>query len=281
MKLFKRYTPLQILIHLGAWFPLARLLFEAFTDGLTANPIQHIEQRTGRAAITLLFLSLAATPLNSLFGWRETIKRRRALGLYSFMYATIHVIIFADLDYGLAWKSHPRDDLSETLHPRRSGGLSSAHSSRHHFIRYLESTPQEKLEASASGGVLHCSAGSSALCLGQERGLLCPARRDHQALDLRTRAGTVDDPANLVRAKIHCLFPDPVAGPGFEASHIPRWCVAPARLGLSVIQDKSPRSVRPILFSATHFHSKTTRARPAGIPRSRAGFPRSPRQLSG
>jgi sulfoxide reductase heme-binding subunit YedZ len=97
------YTPLQILIHLGAWFPLARLLFEAFTSGLTANPIQHIEQRTGRAAISLLFLTLAATPLHSLFGWKEPLQRRRALGLYAFMYAAIHVVIFADLDYGLAW----------------------------------------------------------------------------------------------------------------------------------------------------------------------------------
>ncbi len=103
MTLLKRYTPLQIFMHLAAWFPIARLVFEAFTGGLTANPIQHIEQRTGRAAITLLILSLAATPLNSLFGWSEMIKRRRALGLYAFMYASIHVLIFVNLDYGLAW----------------------------------------------------------------------------------------------------------------------------------------------------------------------------------
>jgi sulfoxide reductase heme-binding subunit YedZ len=51
----------------------------------------------------LLFLSLACTPLNTIFGWRELIKRRRALGLYAFMYASIHVLIFLDLDYGLAW----------------------------------------------------------------------------------------------------------------------------------------------------------------------------------
>ncbi len=103
MIFFKRYSPLQLLIHIGAWIPLARLVVEAITDNLTANPIQHIEQRTGRAAITLLFLSLAATPLHSLFGWKEPLQRRRALGLYAFMYAAIHVVIFADLDYGLAW----------------------------------------------------------------------------------------------------------------------------------------------------------------------------------
>ena len=98
-----RYTPLQILVHIAAWFPLVRLVVEAITGDLTVNPIQHIEQRTGRAAISLLFLSLAATPLNSLFRWQEVIRRRRTLGLYAFMYATMHVIIFADLDYGLAW----------------------------------------------------------------------------------------------------------------------------------------------------------------------------------
>jgi sulfoxide reductase heme-binding subunit YedZ len=102
-KFFQRYTPLQIILHLGAWFPLARILVDLLTHNLSANPIQALEQRTGRAAITLLMLSLACSPLNSLFGWRESLKRRRALGLYTFMYATIHVIIFADLDYGLAW----------------------------------------------------------------------------------------------------------------------------------------------------------------------------------
>lgn len=100
---FQRYTPLQIAIHVYAWSLLVRLVIDYFTGNLTANPIQALEQRTGRHAITLLVLSLACTPLNSLFGWRELIKRRRALGLYAFLYATIHVIIFVDLDYGLAW----------------------------------------------------------------------------------------------------------------------------------------------------------------------------------
>jgi sulfoxide reductase heme-binding subunit YedZ len=100
---FKRYTPLQIAIHIYAWSALVRLVIDYFTGNLTANPIQALEQRTGRHAITLLVLSLACTPLNSLFGWRELIKRRRALGLYAFLYATVHVIIFIDLDFGLAW----------------------------------------------------------------------------------------------------------------------------------------------------------------------------------
>jgi sulfoxide reductase heme-binding subunit YedZ len=100
---FKRYTPLQIAMHVYAWSVLVFLVFDFFTGRLSVNPIQELEQRTGRHAITLLVLSLACTPLNTLFQWPELIKRRRALGLYAFMYAVIHSVIFVDLDYGLAW----------------------------------------------------------------------------------------------------------------------------------------------------------------------------------
>ena len=99
---FKRYTPLQVAVHVYGWSVLVLLLIDLFTDNLTANPIQALEQRTGRHAITLLVLSHACTPLNTLFGWRELIKRRRALGLYALLYATIHVLIFVT-DYGIAW----------------------------------------------------------------------------------------------------------------------------------------------------------------------------------
>ena len=90
-------------MHIYAWSALVLILFDAVTGNLSANPIQELEQRTGRHAITLLILSLACTPLNTLFRWSELLKRRRALGLYAFMYATIHIIIFVNLDYGFAW----------------------------------------------------------------------------------------------------------------------------------------------------------------------------------
>ena len=103
--IFKRFTPLQVAVHVYAWSALVILIYQFFTNNLTANPIQALEQRTGRHAITLLVLSLACTPLNTLFKWSEPLKRRRALGLYTFMYATIHVLIFISLDYGIAWST--------------------------------------------------------------------------------------------------------------------------------------------------------------------------------
>jgi sulfoxide reductase heme-binding subunit YedZ len=100
---FKRYTPLQIAVHLYAWSAILFIAIDFLTGHVSVNPIQELEQRTGRHAITLLVLTLACTPLNTLFHWPELIKRRRTLGLYTFMYACIHVTIFVDLDYGLAW----------------------------------------------------------------------------------------------------------------------------------------------------------------------------------
>lgn len=98
-----RFTPLQIAMHVYAWSVIVILLFKFFTDSFSANPIQDLERATGRHAITLLVLSLACTPINTIFKWSEPLKRRRALGLYALFYATIHFIIYLDLDYGLAW----------------------------------------------------------------------------------------------------------------------------------------------------------------------------------
>jgi sulfoxide reductase heme-binding subunit YedZ len=98
-----RYTPLQMAVHVYALGELAWIAIDFSTRHLTANPLQAIQQRTGRLAITLLVLSLACTPLSKLLGWRELPKRSRTLGLYAFMVAVIHILIFLDLDNGIAW----------------------------------------------------------------------------------------------------------------------------------------------------------------------------------
>lgn len=103
MKLIDRashLTKLQVLVHLAGLFPLAWLLFDFFTDNLTVNPIQAATLRTGKYALIFLILSLACTPLNTVFHFRQALKVRRALGLYAFFYAGIHLLIFIGVDYG-------------------------------------------------------------------------------------------------------------------------------------------------------------------------------------
>jgi methionine sulfoxide reductase heme-binding subunit len=93
------FTPLQIAVHIGAWVPLAWLVWAYVTHHLTINPIQDATQRTGRYALALLVLCLACTPLNTVLGWRGILRVKRALGMYSFLYALIHVLILSGLDY--------------------------------------------------------------------------------------------------------------------------------------------------------------------------------------
>jgi methionine sulfoxide reductase heme-binding subunit len=94
---------LRWLAHLGALVPLALLLWDAAHNDLTVNPIQEITFRTGKTALVLLVLTLACTPLNTLFGLKQLLPLRRPLGLYAFFYAALHLSIFAVLDYGLDW----------------------------------------------------------------------------------------------------------------------------------------------------------------------------------
>ncbi len=97
------FTPLQLAIHIYAWQGPLVLIYDLFTDHLTANPLQAIQQRTGRQALMLLVLSLACTPVANITGWREPLKRSRMLGLYAFMLAVMHILVFLDLDNGIAW----------------------------------------------------------------------------------------------------------------------------------------------------------------------------------
>jgi sulfoxide reductase heme-binding subunit YedZ len=96
----QRFNWLRVVVHILGWLPLVILLYDLFTNHLTINPIQEIEQRLGRTAVYFLAATLAVTPTYTVTGWRGILKRRRALGLYSFLYASLHIVIFIGLDYG-------------------------------------------------------------------------------------------------------------------------------------------------------------------------------------
>ena len=96
-----KWTWWQIVTHVGSLIPLALTLWDFWFDRLSVNPIQDLTFRTGWYALVLLILSLACTPLNTLFGLRQVLALRKPLGLYAFMYAALHFLIFIGLDYGL------------------------------------------------------------------------------------------------------------------------------------------------------------------------------------
>lgn len=106
---------LRLIVHTAALIPLIWMLYDWWSYQIgpdcspvypaCANWIRDITLRTGMAAIILLTLSLTCTPLSTLLGWRIVVPLRKPLGLYAFLYVSIHLSIFVFLDYGgdIAW----------------------------------------------------------------------------------------------------------------------------------------------------------------------------------
>lgn len=91
--------------HLALWAltltPAVVTVVHTFTGNLGVNPIETLTHRTGWWAIVILALTLAVTPLRRLLGWNWLVRYRRQLGLGAFIYASLHLGIYAFLDLGL------------------------------------------------------------------------------------------------------------------------------------------------------------------------------------
>jgi sulfoxide reductase heme-binding subunit YedZ len=75
--------------------PALLLLVAVFTDGLGANPVESVTHRTGFAALSLLMVALAVTPVQRLTRFSPLIQLRRMLGLFAFFYASLHFLTYA------------------------------------------------------------------------------------------------------------------------------------------------------------------------------------------
>jgi sulfoxide reductase heme-binding subunit YedZ len=93
----------KVLVFLGALIPLA-LLIQAFVSGdlLLTEPVKNIQHRTGIAALILLLVTLAITPIRRLTGWNDIIKFRRLLGVFAFFYAALHAFSYFVFDQELS-----------------------------------------------------------------------------------------------------------------------------------------------------------------------------------
>jgi methionine sulfoxide reductase heme-binding subunit len=79
--------------------PIGQLLYYAWSENLTANPIEFITRFTGSWALIILLASLSITPLRKILGWNDLIKFRRMLGLFAFFYALLHFSTYVVLDH--------------------------------------------------------------------------------------------------------------------------------------------------------------------------------------
>lgn len=99
-----KLSRLQVVAYIGATIPMLVLLVDALTGNLSVNPIQEATKRTGDTAFVIFILSLACTPIQTLFGIREIVKIRRGLGLFAFGYAFVHFLMYVWIDYRFDWE---------------------------------------------------------------------------------------------------------------------------------------------------------------------------------
>ena len=92
---------LRVAVHIGSLVPLALMAWDYSQGSFLIDPVKEITTSTGKPALILLILSLACTPINIVFGFTGVLRVRRALGVYAFVYAAVHFLVFVWLDYAL------------------------------------------------------------------------------------------------------------------------------------------------------------------------------------
>ena len=83
--------------------PFCMLVYNGFTDNLTANPIKEITHFTGEWALRFLLITLAITPLRKITRRNALVRFRRMLGLFAFFYACLHFSTYLVLDQFFDW----------------------------------------------------------------------------------------------------------------------------------------------------------------------------------
>jgi sulfoxide reductase heme-binding subunit YedZ len=107
----RRFVWLKPGITVGALLPLALLLADAVRGRLGADPVAIALNKLGLLALILLLACLAATPLRLVFGVAWPIRIRKLLGLLAFFYASLHFLLYAVIDQGLALSAIVADVL--------------------------------------------------------------------------------------------------------------------------------------------------------------------------
>ncbi|MFK7871424.1 MAG: protein-methionine-sulfoxide reductase heme-binding subunit MsrQ [Roseobacter sp.] len=94
-----RRVPTWVVYTLGL-LPVPFLLYLAQTGGLGREPIRALEHELGEIALQLLIAVLCISPLRRYVGL-NLLKFRRAVGLLSFIYVALHLLVWLVLDVGI------------------------------------------------------------------------------------------------------------------------------------------------------------------------------------
>ena len=90
---------IRVTVFLACLLPFLALARAVATNSLGPDPAEHLMHVTGEWVMRFLVLVLLATPL-ARYGWPRLARYRRMLGLYVWFYATLHLLVFAQVYIG-------------------------------------------------------------------------------------------------------------------------------------------------------------------------------------
>ena len=80
-------------------WPIYLICYQIFFNKLGPEPVDRIINYFGEWTLIFIILTLSISPLRKLTNSTEWIKFRRMLGLFTFFYASIHMLSYVGLDY--------------------------------------------------------------------------------------------------------------------------------------------------------------------------------------
>lgn len=120
IRLLHYYRLIWWAIFICSSLPFLFLLNNFYQQQLGSNPLETLQHTTGKWALIFLLITLTVTPLRQslnrfciyihirfgrrLEDWNWIIRLRRMLGLYSFFYATLHMLVYTLFDISLSMR---------------------------------------------------------------------------------------------------------------------------------------------------------------------------------
>ena len=86
-------------VFIACLIPFLVLVNAVASNSLGPDPAEHLMHVTGEWVMRFLVLVLLATPL-ARYGWLRLVRYRRMLGLFVWFYATLHLLVFAQVFIG-------------------------------------------------------------------------------------------------------------------------------------------------------------------------------------
>ncbi len=93
----------KISVFILCLLPISLLLYFFYIDELGANPFETLTRQSGEWSLRFLLLTLAMTPLKVILKQSWPLKFRRMLGVYTFFYASIHLLTYIWFDQFFDW----------------------------------------------------------------------------------------------------------------------------------------------------------------------------------